>query len=113
MSTIRMSYEEMCAAASDIARGAERTRASLARLHQAATALDAHWTGQARCAFDRDYAACMLEAAHFPRMLEQIVAALTKTAEIVRSAEQRARDEIASTVVADTAAAGSSGGGVQ
>jgi hypothetical protein len=55
----------------------------------------------------------MLEAAHFPRMLEQIVAALTRTAEIVRSAEQRARDEIASTVVADTAAAGSSGGGVQ
>jgi WXG100 family type VII secretion target len=103
MSTIRMSYPEMCAAAGDISRCAERTRASLVRLHQAATQLDPHWTGRARGAFDRDMAACVLEASHFPRMLEQISAALTKTAEIVRLAEQRARDEIAATVAADAA----------
>ncbi|MCX6019888.1 MAG: WXG100 family type VII secretion target [Chloroflexi bacterium] len=106
MSTIRMSYEEMSAAAGDISKCAERTRASLQRLQKAATDLDPHWTGTARAAFDRDFAACLVEAAHFPRMLDQIGAALIVAAQTVADAEQRAQGVIAATVIDDAEQAG-------
>jgi len=96
-----MSYPEMCAASGDIVRCAERARASLQRLHAAATALDSHWSGRARGAFDQDFAACLAEAAHFPRMLDQVGAALTKTADTVRAAEQQARDAVEATIASD------------
>jgi WXG100 family type VII secretion target len=101
MSTIRMSYPEMCAAAGDIIRCAERARTALQRLHGAAAALDSHWTGRARSAFDQDFAACLAEAAHFPRMLDQVGAALNKTAETVRAGEQQAREAVEATVTSD------------
>ena len=101
-----MSYEEMHAAAGDIARCAERTRASLQRLQKAATDLDPHWTGTARAAFDKSFAACLAEAVHFPRMLDQISAALVSTAQTVADAEQRAKGVIAATVIDDAERAG-------
>lgn len=110
MSIIRMSYIEMCAAAADIAAQSERTQQLLQRVHQAVAALDPHWNGKARSAFDREFAACMVEATHFPHMLAQISTAVVKTAETVRAAEQQAREVIEVTVRTDLVGAAARGG---
>ncbi len=102
MSQIRLNYDEMTAVAADISGCADKARAAIHAIEQAAGELTPLWQGKARAAFDPAFAACLKEVSHVPLMLDQIGAALHGTARTIRQAEQRARDGIETTVVADT-----------
>jgi WXG100 family type VII secretion target len=104
MSTLRLNFDDMLAAADDADRCASDVRASIQRLEQAAARLTPTWSGRARSAFDESLAACAREMSHFPLMLDQIHAALIATARTVGAAEQSAAAAIDASEVSDTGA---------
>lgn len=102
MSTLRINYGDMLAAADDAGRCATDMRASIQRLQQAAARLTPTWNGRARNAFDESLAACTREMSHFPLMLDQIQSALIATARTIGAAEHSAVAAIGASVVNDT-----------
>jgi len=103
MGVIKLDYRQMRDVSLDVQRQADQARQVIAALQRAAQRLQATWAGASREAFDSAYALFYKEIERTPLMLDQISAALARTADTIEQAEQQAAAQTKSAITADNA----------
>jgi WXG100 family type VII secretion target len=99
--TIRLSYEDMRAVATDVVHQAEQARQVIDILERDVARLLPTWAGASKEAFETMFNLWRKELVLVPEMLDQVGLALRQTADRIQQAEQESVTDMAATVTAD------------